>query len=272
MTNPILECMIERIAQTQIVSEPIDHLHIEEFLPDKEARALAGEFAAWQDASWHSYDNAIEHKKTCNTWNSFEAATYRYFLAVNSQAMCRALEEKFGMELVSDPGLHGGGQHFHSKAGILNPHLDYSLHPKLGMERRINVIYYLSDNHVEKDGGHFGLWGNQSSERPGDLVKEYPPSFNSAVIFDTSQNSWHGISREYNPDGARFRKSLASYYMSQPRKGAPTRSRARFSARADQEETGELKELIAMRADEGNRHLAYVSSKSKPAPKKDGRD
>ena len=98
MTNAILECMIERIAQTQIVSEPIDHLHIEEFPPDKEAHTLAGEFAAWQDAAWqdapwHSYDNAIEHKKTCNTWNSFEATTNRNFLAVNCQAMCRAIEE-----------------------------------------------------------------------------------------------------------------------------------------------------------------------------------
>ena len=112
--------------------------------------------------------------------------------------------------------MHGGGQHIHSKMGNLNPHLDYSIHPKIGAERRLNAIYYLTDQHEESDGGHFGLWDNSSASEPGDLVKEYAPIFNRLVLFNTSQKSWHGLSRVYKPKLNRYRKSLATYYVSTP--------------------------------------------------------
>jgi len=31
----------------------------------------------------------------------------------------------------------------HAAGGNLNPHLDYSIHPKMGLQRKLNVIIYL---------------------------------------------------------------------------------------------------------------------------------
>lgn len=163
---------------------------------------------------------------------------------------------------MADPGLHGGGYHLHAKSGNLNPHLDYSIHPLLGLERRINLIYYLSDHYNEIDGGHLGLWDNTSAQKPGSLIKEIAPVFNSAVIFNTSQNSWHGLSRHYEPEGEKYRKSLASYYVSEPRASASHRTRALFAPRNTEEDNEEIHEIIKKRVDE-SLHASVYNTNSK---------
>ena len=74
----------------------------------------------------------------------------------------------FGSDvLISDPGLNGGGWHIHKQGGKLNTHLDYSLHPKLVLQRKINIIIYLNSCWKKNWGGNLGLWGNGSSKFPG---------------------------------------------------------------------------------------------------------
>ena len=72
--------------------------------------------------------------------------------------------------------------------------------------------------------------------------------FNRAVIFDTSQNSWHGLPEPVVcPDGE-YRKSLAIYYLSQPSINMSDRGKALFSPSKDQEGSAEIEELIKLRA------------------------
>ena len=93
---------------------------------------------------WHEYGNAIEVKKVCNNWNEFPKKTYGVFSYLNSiqfvDFLSNNLFEK--CKLQSDSGLNGGGWHIHSRGGKLNTHLDYSLHPKLGLQRKLNIIVY----------------------------------------------------------------------------------------------------------------------------------
>ena len=49
------------------------------------------------------------------------------------------------MILNLDIGLHGGGVHLNQRSGgNLNLHKDYSIHPKLGMMRKLNLIIYMN--------------------------------------------------------------------------------------------------------------------------------
>ena len=113
--------------------------------------------------------------------------------------------------LFADSGLNGGGWHIHKQGGKLNTHLDYSLHPKLKLERKLNLIVYLNPDWNAEWGGALGFWGNESSSKPGELVKEIPPKFNRAVIFDTTVNSWHGLPDPLRCPEGQSRKSLAVY-------------------------------------------------------------
>lgn len=143
------------------------------------------------------------------------------------------------------------GLHIHGKGGNLNPHLDYSIHPKLGLQRKLNIIVYLSPDLVpEEHGGHLGLWSASKDKKSiGELVIEVPPTFNTAVIFDTTQDSWHGMSRILSQPEAIYRKSLAVYYLCQPYEGASIRGRALFAPRENQKGDPEIEELIRKRSD-----------------------
>lgn len=251
----------EQIQNADLIRDPIDHIVIDNFLPHDFAHDLSSEFGDYDSDHWHKYSNSIEEKRTCNQWNLFKAKTYTYFQLVCSELVNKAISRKFDIEVEADFGLHGGGQHIHSKMGNLNPHLDYSIHPKIGLERRLNAIYYLTDGHEENDGGHFGLWGNGSSNEPGELKKEYAPIFNRLVLFNTSQNSWHGLSRIYAPKQSRYRKSLATYYVSEPRNSSLTHTRAFFAPREHQKQNADVILEISKRVSETGHSSVYVTNK-----------
>jgi len=185
-----------------------------------------------------------------NDWNLFPSLTYKLFRELISEDFIRLLSGKIGVPLFQDPGLHGGGWHIHGAGGNLNPHLDYSIHPKIRLQRKINIIIYISSMIAEEHGGHLGLWShNQKDNQPSKLIKSIQPKFNRAVIFDTTQNSWHGMCEPLVlPEGI-YRKSLAIYYLTTPPSGSDTRERALFAPREDQKQDEAVKSLIQKRAD-----------------------
>jgi hypothetical protein len=173
------------------------------------------------------------------------------------------LSSKVGTHLYPDPGLHGGGWHIHGAGGNLNPHLDYSIHPKLKLQRKLNIIVYLSSGMRPDHGGHLGLWKHDPETfSPGDLVQEYEPAFNTAVIFDTTRNSWHGMSRPLQVPPGVYRKSIAVYYLCDPEAEAPSRERALFAPRESQKGDPEVAELIRRRADPKEHSSVYRLKKT----------
>lgn len=60
--------------------------------------------------------------------------------------------------------MHGGGWHVHANNGNLNPHLDYTIHPKVKYQRRLNLIIYLEESYKDKYGGHLGFWSHDKKK------------------------------------------------------------------------------------------------------------
>ncbi|MFJ9533006.1 2OG-Fe(II) oxygenase [Herbaspirillum sp. NPDC101396] len=231
-------------------ASPFPHAVIDQFVKPEVLQQLAQEFLDYDSPKWFCYKNAIENKKALNDWNAFPPETYRFFCYLNSPEFLDELSSLVGETLYSDSGLHGGGWHCHGVGGNLNPHLDYSLHPKINLQRKINLIIYVSQEMLSVYGGHLGLWEHDSNtNRPGKLIKEVAPLFNRAVIFDTTKNSWHGLSKPLTQPDHIFRKSLAVYYLSEPDDGVSQRGRALFAPREDQASDAEVEELIRMRMD-----------------------
>ena len=155
-------------------AEPFHYVVIDNFLKSNVVNLLEEEFPSFDDEVWHTYNNPLEVKKTCNDWNKFGQHIYNFFRIINDQQTANKLALALGLkyELFPDPGLNGGGMHIHKAGGKLNTHLDYSLHPKLNLQRRINVIIYLNKNWDTLWNGALGFWGNESDEHPGELIKK----------------------------------------------------------------------------------------------------
>jgi Rps23 Pro-64 3,4-dihydroxylase Tpa1-like proline 4-hydroxylase len=245
-------------------AQPFDHCIIDNFLKDETADKIVSEFLDYGSDRWLVYSNKLENKKALNDWNAFPKYTYSLFSYLNSSDFIKFLSNVSGESLIADPGLHGGGWHCHGVGGNLNPHHDYSIHPKLGLQRVINIIIYISKELQPHHGGFLGLWShNPEKNIPATLIKEIEPKFNRAVIFNTTQNSWHGMSRNLEVPPDIFRKSLAVYYLREPSLNADPRNKALYAARDNEANDIEIQELIKMRANIFTAQSVYKVKDSK---------
>lgn len=219
-------------------NNPFDHCVIDDFFPVELAKKLEEQFPDYNHPAWYCYDNALENKKTLNLWHLFPKETYQTF-----QELCRQRIQG----AIADFGLHGGGWHIHADGGNLNPHQDYEIHPMLNMQRKFNLIIFLSSDFKTEYGGHLGLWSGDDKE-PKELQVSIAPIFNRAVIFDTTQNSWHGLVSPVLCPESVYRKSLAVYYLNQ---GTGERTKAMFAPREEQKNDTEVLALIGRRVKGG---------------------
>ena len=146
------------------------------------------------------------------------------------------------------------------KGGNNNIHLDYNMHPKLHMQRKINVIIYLTKDWNPEWGGSLELWSHDAENNsPEKCIKKVETLYNRAIIFDTTQNSWHGLPNYINcPEGI-VRKSLAAYYICPAIGQIDKREKALFFPREEQKNNPEILELIAKRANTKTAEQAYRS-------------
>lgn len=228
---------------------PFDHIVIDNFFPLEKAKKLSQEFPDYNDSKWFCYNSLLEKKKANNNWYDFPPETYRTFSFLNSCKFVKSLREKTKIEkLYPDIGLHGGGWHIHSKGGKLNIHLDYSIHPKTGLQRKLNLIVYLTEGWKSEWGGGLELWSHNSKTKlPLKQEKVIDNVFNRAILFDTTQNSWHGLPQPLDcPEGV-YRKSIAVYYMTDPLNNTDPRNRALYAPTKEQENNEEILNLIKQR-------------------------
>lgn len=243
-------------------AEPFPHVVIDNFIDQDLACKIADEFPSFDDNFWYNYDNPLEIKKACSDWNKFPENIYKVFFNLLSNDVVSKLSYLTDTKLFADYGLHGGGLHCHKAGGKLNQHLDYSIHPKVNLQRKVNVIIYMSKNWEPEWNGALGLWRhNSKTNLPGQLVHKIDCLFNRAVIFDTTMNSWHGLPDPVTCPENKSRNSLATYYLCEPQMNAPERSKVLYAPTDEQKSDEKIMNLIKLRSDSNKYHEAYVIDK-----------
>jgi len=235
--------------QTFTKSKPYNHIIIDNFLNKEVIDDIVLEFPPFNDHNWYSYDNPLEIKKASNNWNLFGPKTYQYFSHVLSQEFTNRLNIILNgntEKIYPDIGLHGGGYHSLKSGGKLNPHLDYSIHPKMGLQRIVNIILYVTPNWKPEWGGSLGIWSGTNNE-PINLENKIDCFFNRAVIFNTIQNSWHGICNKIESPEGITRNSLATYYLHNPSGDHEQHLRVRYAPTEDQKGDKIIEDLIIKR-------------------------
>ena len=112
---------------------------------------------------WLRHRGVDQHQKLAFDQAEFLPSPLRDILFfLNSRPMLQFLEKLTGIpDIFGDPYYNGGGLHQTKSGGSLEVHADYSYHPKLKVDRRINVLVYLNKDWKEEYGGHFELWNRE---------------------------------------------------------------------------------------------------------------
>jgi Rps23 Pro-64 3,4-dihydroxylase Tpa1-like proline 4-hydroxylase len=115
-------------------------------------------------------------------------------------------------DLLYDPDYVGGGTHENRQGQSLAPHVDFNFHPRTRWHRRLNLIVYLNHEWDDAWGGSLELYSdpwNPTANRTTSIA----PLFNKAVVFETTEISWHGFTEIQLPTerAELSRKSFAIY-------------------------------------------------------------
>ena len=133
---------------------------------------------------------------------------------LNSGPFIRFLQQLTGIQhLLPDPQLLGGGLHLVGPGGHLGIHADFNWHQELRVHRRINLLIYFNEHWLPEYDGNLELWSRDAKS----CVKSIEPTFNRAVIFNTTSDSFHGHPRPLKVPVGQWRRSIAMYYYTAQR-------------------------------------------------------
>jgi hypothetical protein len=191
-------------------AQPFPHIAVDGLFDDEVLDAVLGEFPAPEAMKWMRFDNPLEKKLGFYHETSALSDTVRRFLdAMSSFEMLLWLEALTGIDgLIPDPYFGGGGLHQIESGGFLKVHTDFNVHPKLKLDRRLNMLIYLNRNWAEEYGGHLELWDREGRR----CVERILPVFNRTVVFSTSDTSYHGHPHPLTSPPGVTRKSVSLYY------------------------------------------------------------
>jgi hypothetical protein len=210
-----LETLARANAEEYRANTPYPHIFFDDFLPLDAAEAALLHFPRPEEADWHAYTDLNQRRKLAFEGVAKLPAPVRDVLFfLNSQPMLSFLETLTGIQgVLPDPYYTGGGLHQTRPGGLVEVHADFSYHPRLRLDRRINVLVYLNKGWKEEYGGHLELWDKEVRR----AEKKILPVFNRCAIFSTTSVSFHGHPKPLTCPAGQTRKSLATYYYSNGR-------------------------------------------------------
>lgn len=209
-------------------ASPYPHGQFENFLEEWAAKKAMNSFPKVKDAGWIHYVHVNEKKHGLNKMDLIPGFLQEVIKELNSDAFVHSLSKLTGIPgLKADPSLEGGGLHQSQRGGYLNIHADFTVHPhKRNWRRRVNVLVYLNEDWLAQYKGDLELWSRDMKQ----CEQKISPIFNRCVVFNTDEDSFHGLPEAIQCPEDMTRKSIALYYFTEedsvPRKRA-TNYRAR---------------------------------------------
>lgn len=211
----IMQVAIDNSIRYQNAS-PFPHIVLDNIFELTILREIAQEFPSMRDGMRGKSNKTTQNKlsfRQPEKLSLFARQTKSFSEELNGTDFCKFLETLTGiMNIKADPMLEGGGPHEILQGGFLKMHVDFNIHPETNYDRRINVLIYLNEDWQDSYLGHLDLWDTEM----GSLKKKILPIMNRMVIFNTTENSWHGHPDPLNCPKDRSRRSLAFYYYTEP--------------------------------------------------------
>ena len=208
------------------LANPFPHIVIDDFIPEDLALQCYNQMSQhqqWMFDSMMGYPEDERDSQVNKWWTPFDTdsknriesdmpAVWKCLQYFNSRPFLLFLENLTGIkDLIADVDFEGGGIHKIKNGGRLELHSDYNKHPNKDIWRRINLLLYLTPNW--NYNGHLDLY----EKDPLVKVKSILPTFNRAVIFNTTDDSIHGHPTPLVCPEEISRYSFALYYFTKDR-------------------------------------------------------
>jgi hypothetical protein len=175
---------------------------IDNFLPLEVVARINAEWPS--DADWTKKACPTSIKWSTSNLPPYTADLVKRMTKLPDGYLVKIAEQYTAIEdLIPDNELFGAGLHCIPQGGFLNMHVDFNKHPK-GWHRRVNMLIYLNEDWKPEWGGQLQL----GCDNPIMI----DPVWNRCVIFETTEDSWHGHPEPLKCPTDRQRRSLALYF------------------------------------------------------------
>jgi hypothetical protein len=198
---------------------PFRHVRVENFLEPAVAESLLRDFPAFDRKRAINEHGTVGRKAVFESVAAVSPSYGAFYRYINSRPFLDAMSALTGIpDLIADETLHGGGTHENLDGQGLDVHVDFNVDERRMLHRRVNLLLYLNKEWHDDWGGliefHSDPWNPSAN-----AVKKFSPLFNHAVIFATSEHSWHGFQRIVLPPDRKHlsRKSFSIYLYTRER-------------------------------------------------------
>lgn len=218
LSRHLTEIDTEAVAEAYRKASPVHFFVVDDFLKPEFAREVAAAYPSFSAARTASgakeFSRVNEDVKVQVTDASrFPEPVRRLHEVLASDAFLGWMTRVTGIpDLQADPGLAGGGMHVMGPSGYLGVHVDFNFLRTRQLFRRLNIILYLTPDWKSEWEGDLELWDPQVKH----CLHTISPVFNRCMVFNTTQDSFHGVRAIRCPEGVTRNSFAGFYYTASP--------------------------------------------------------
>ncbi|MDI1316517.1 2OG-Fe(II) oxygenase [Flavobacterium sp.] len=186
-------------------SGSIGYFFIDAILPNEIALQIHNVFPKSEEMTLKK--SLREDKYVAAQMNLYNPLLEEIIYAFQDERIVRIIGEICSIENpIPDENLYAGGISLMGKNQFLNPHLDNSHDKDRNLWRVLNLLYYVTPDWKEENGGNLELWPNGLKNKQTTIHSK----FNRLAVMETHNKSLHSVSPVVF-DG--YRRGVSNYYF-----------------------------------------------------------